>query len=80
MDNDSLTRAFAAGQAAWPGVQVELETFRAHCRRVLGEAPPSTWQRFGADLFLCCGCAQGEAAATRALDVDILPQVERGVR
>src|SRR5688572_22812010 len=75
MDEEALKRAFAAGQAAWPDVGVALSMFRAHCRRVLGASPRLGWQRFGADLFLCCGCARGDAAALRALDGVLLSQV-----
>ena len=64
---------------AWPGVALEFETFRAHCGRVLGSAPEWDWTRFGAELYLCCACAMGDAAATRALEAETIPHVVKAI-
>lgn len=79
MDNQALQQAYASGIKAWPGIKLELDVFRAHCQRVLGEAPEWDWTRFSAELFLCCGCAHGDAEATRALDAETLPQVVKAI-
>jgi len=63
----------------WPGIDVDLSTFRNHCQRVLGESPEWDWKRYSQELFLCCGCARGDAEATRALEADILPQVVKAI-
>lgn len=79
MEDQGIEQAFARGRQAWPGIGVDLSTFRAHCERVLGPAPEWDWQRFGAELLLCCACARGDTEATRILEADILPQVVKAI-
>jgi RNA polymerase sigma-70 factor, ECF subfamily len=79
VDEQAIEQAFARGKQAWPGIDVDLNAFRAHCVRVLGDAPEWDWKRFGAELFLCCGCARGDAEATRVLEAETLPQVVKAI-
>ncbi len=76
---EAIAQAFARGQQAWPGIEIDLSTFQAHCERVLGSAPEWDWKRFGVELFLCCGCARGDTEATRALETDTLPHVVKAI-
>jgi RNA polymerase sigma-70 factor (ECF subfamily) len=75
----ALRDAYARGKRAYPSTQLEFETFRAHCERVLGPAPEWDWTRFGTELYLCCACAQGDAEAMRVLESDTLPQVVKAI-
>ena len=79
MEDQALRQAFAQGERAWPGIQLELEAFRGHCERVLGPAPEWDWTRFGTELFLCCACAQGDSEAMRVLESETLPQVVKAI-
>jgi RNA polymerase sigma-70 factor (ECF subfamily) len=79
VDEQAIDQAFARGKQAWPGIDVDLNTFRAHCARVLGDSPEWDWKRFGAELLLCCGCARGDAEATRTLEAETLPQVVKAI-
>ena len=75
-----LARAYAEGQRAWPQLELPFERFRAHCERALGDAPPAGWHAHGADLYLCCACAEGSAAAHRLLRKELLVRVEAALR
>jgi RNA polymerase sigma-70 factor, ECF subfamily len=79
VDEQAIEQAFARGKQAWPGIEIDLAAFQAHCERVLGAAPEWDWKRFGVELFLCCGCARGDAEATRALESDTLPHVVKAI-
>jgi RNA polymerase sigma-70 factor (ECF subfamily) len=79
VDDQAIEQAFARGKQAWPGIEVDLSTFRTHCERVLGAAPEWDWTRFASELFLCCGCARGDVEATRALESDTLPHVVKAI-
>jgi RNA polymerase sigma-70 factor, ECF subfamily len=79
VNDQALQQAFALGQKAWPSIVLDLDGFRAHCERALGESPEWDWTRFGAELYLCCACANGDAEATRALETDVLPQVVKAI-
>lgn len=79
MDEQAIEQAFARGKQAYPGLDVDLVTFRAHAERVLGEAPEWDWRRFAAELYLCCGCARGDVEATRVLEADALPHVVKAI-
>ena len=79
MDEQAIEQAFARGKQAYPGLDVDLVTVRAHAERVLGEAPEWDWRRFAAELYLCCGCARGDVEATRVLEADALPHVVKAI-
>lgn len=79
VDNKALEQAFEQGAKTWAGVGLQFEVFRVHCERVLGAEPEWDWTRFGAELFLCCACANGDPVATRALESETLPQVVKAI-
>jgi RNA polymerase sigma-70 factor (ECF subfamily) len=79
VEEQALRDAYARGKRAYPSIQLEFETFRAHCERVLGPAPEWDWTRFGTELYLCCACAQGDPEAMRVLESDTLPQVVKAI-
>jgi len=58
---------FEIGRAAWPGIALAAETFRAHLATLAeaghGELAPHT-----ADLYLACAAANGDAAAIEAVE------------
>ncbi|MEY2931303.1 MAG: hypothetical protein RL033_2052 [Pseudomonadota bacterium] len=70
-----IVAAYAEGQHAWPQLTLAFELFRAHCERVLGDAPAEAWHVHGAELYLCCACAEGDAAAHLALRRELLARV-----
>lgn len=74
-----LQRAHAEGQLAWPTLKVPLATFAAHVQRAVGSAPDWEWHRHAADLYLCCACAQGDRAAMRLLDAQLLPRAAKAI-
>ncbi len=75
-----VASAYAEGQRTWPQLALPFEHFRAHCERVLGSAPPASWRAHGAELYLCCACAQGDPAAHLALRRELLARVEAALR
>jgi RNA polymerase sigma-70 factor (ECF subfamily) len=79
VDDKALEQAFALGKKTWPSIDLDFDTFKAHCGRVLGEAPEWDWSRYGTDLFLCCACVSGDVEATRALETETLPQVVKAI-
>ena len=88
VEEQALRQAFALGKRTWPSIDIDFDTFRTHCERVLGSAagsglaeasPPWDWTRFGAELFLCCACAQADEEAMRVLETETLPQVVKAI-
>lgn len=79
MDDQAVEQAFARGKQTYPGIHLDLEAFRSHCQRVLQDAAEWDWKRFSTELFLCSGCAQGDAEATRLLEAEVLPQVVKAI-
>jgi RNA polymerase sigma-70 factor (ECF subfamily) len=75
----ALGDAFALGQRTWPNIRLDLATFVAHGLRVLGPTPEWDWSRFGAELYLCCACAQCDTEAMRVLEAETLPQVVKAI-
>jgi RNA polymerase sigma-70 factor (ECF subfamily) len=62
----SLDRVLSLGAAAFPGVTVDRATLDAHLDKLEGAGPVG--DDHAAEIYLACACAQGNAAATRALD------------
>lgn len=62
-----LDHLFETGRAAWPGVALDGEAFRAHvaaiAREACGDVAPHA-----ADLYLACAAAHGDAAAIEAVE------------
>lgn len=73
----AIHEAWARGQQSWPRVALEREPFVRHCERVLGDTPASAWGAHGAELYLCCACAAGDAAAQAILSGSYLARLER---
>jgi RNA polymerase sigma-70 factor (ECF subfamily) len=71
----ALALAAREGRARWPGVAISDEVFSAHVCRA--EIEGSDLTRFGADLFLACGCLEGDGGALRTFQRDVMPIVER---
>jgi RNA polymerase sigma-70 factor, ECF subfamily len=59
---------YGLGQHRWPLVELDFELFRHHCEQVLGADPSPDTEDFGADLYLCCACAERNPEATLAFE------------
>jgi RNA polymerase sigma-70 factor (ECF subfamily) len=70
---EALKAGVAAARAAWPALAIEARAFLDYAAARLGEGGPAS-DHLG-DLYLACGCAQGDAAALAALDEKFLAQV-----
>jgi RNA polymerase sigma-70 factor (ECF subfamily) len=55
---------YGDGQLRWPSVELDSEVFRRHCQRLLGPHPSPEVEQFGAELYLCCACAERNPQAT----------------
>jgi RNA polymerase sigma-70 factor (ECF subfamily) len=73
---EAVRTAWEAGRAMWPELEVGYERFAVHVAAV----PPEALARHGADLYLACACAAGDARALRAFDEQILVPAARAVR
>jgi RNA polymerase sigma-70 factor, ECF subfamily len=68
-------RMYAEGRKRFPSVELSFESFQAYCERVLSTARPGDTERpavgeverHGAELFLCCACAEGSERAVKIL-------------
>ena len=76
MDRADVERAFDEGQRAWPRLSLELQQFRRHLRRVLGDAPSWDWRAHAAELYLTGACAAGDPLAHEAFERVYFPDVE----
>jgi len=77
-----LAELIASARAAWPRVRLEEAVFLRHlAERLPATAEPERTLRAlpVAELFLACGCAQGDAAAHAALEAHFLPKVAAAV-
>jgi RNA polymerase sigma-70 factor (ECF subfamily) len=73
-----LTRIYDLGRSAWPAITVDVQRF---CEFI---APHVTSSRVlsslhAADVYLACGCVDGDAAALRAFE-DLVAEVGRKLR
>jgi RNA polymerase sigma-70 factor (ECF subfamily) len=76
MEEESVRRQYLEGVRRWPSVQLDAASFEAHCRVLFaGEADASS--REGADIYLCCACANGDPEALRVFEQETL-EVARG--
>lgn len=79
----TVERLWQAGRAAWPGVEVTLEQFASDVARHLSGAQDpdaAAADLYGADLYLACACAAGDAAGLRLFEEQILPQTAHALR
>lgn len=65
---DALTALYDAGRAAWPNVAVDPLTFARHLASIWTEDAALPRVAFGADVYLACACALGDARAIAAFD------------
>ncbi len=63
-----LRALFAEGRAAWPQLALGEEIFARHLGAIWSARKAKLDELRGADLFLACACAQGEARALSALE------------
>jgi RNA polymerase sigma-70 factor (ECF subfamily) len=72
-----IRRKWEDGTRAWPGVELDPESFAAHLssRLARATAPVEIDKVHGPDFYLACACAQGNARAIAAFDACFLPQV-----
>jgi RNA polymerase sigma-70 factor (ECF subfamily) len=80
LESTQIAGAYAEGQIAWPQLTLAFDLFRAHCERVLGSTPAEGWHAHGAELYLCCACAEGDTAAHLALRRELLGRVAAALR
>lgn len=71
--NSAVEAAFLEGQRAWPGVSLGWQRFAQRAEE-LAIGMPDLGLR-SADLFLAWACADGEPAALRHFEAEILSQV-----
>jgi RNA polymerase sigma-70 factor (ECF subfamily) len=77
-----LAEVLASARAAWPRVRLEEAVFLHHLAERLPPGPASERtlrELHGADLYLACACARGDAAAHAALEAGFLPKVAAAV-
>jgi RNA polymerase sigma-70 factor (ECF subfamily) len=67
---NAVRQMFLEGQRKWPLVKLGFESFSGHCSRVLGSVQDDDAQREGADLYLCCACAEAQPEALRAFELE----------
>ncbi len=80
---EALQRAHEDGQAAWPRVVLDAERFVAYLapRAPTDVAPLVALQRLHrTDLYLCCACCDGDAAAHAAFDRHASPDIDLALR
>jgi RNA polymerase sigma-70 factor (ECF subfamily) len=73
--DDAITRAWDAGRAAWPAVNLDRERFATHVQQ-LGLDP----SRFPADLYLAIACLANDPEALVAFERDIVSAARSAVR
>lgn len=71
LDLAEIRQAYEDARAAWPGVEVAYETFAA--RLAAGQ------RTHASDLYLACGCGEGDATALAAFDPLFLRSVRDAV-
>src|SRR5215510_5887513 len=75
---DPALAAWTAGRAAHPAVDVPLDRFAAHV--AAAGADDAGLDRHGADLYLACACAAGDARALARFDEHVLAPAAAAVR
>ena len=79
MDMSAATAlATSLGRGAWPELALSPESFNEYVQQV--GASPSDLARYGADLYLACGCAQGAPPALRLFEEHVLRPVAADVQ
>ncbi len=75
---EALATRLAAGEAAWPALVLDAETFYQHLRERSenGTLPPF---EHSADLFVACACTLGIPGAAAAFERTYRPVLERSI-
>lgn len=77
----AVARIAAAGRAAWPGVSVSDASIAARLQARLRDDPEASLDNLhDADLYLAIGLAEGDTAALRAFETDLVPQMDVALR
>jgi RNA polymerase sigma-70 factor (ECF subfamily) len=66
----TIEAAFAAGQRAWPGSALSVETFAGHVARL--QVAPEVLLARAPDLFIAAACANGDELALRRFETQYL--------
>lgn len=77
MQTSGVAVAFAEGARCWPELRLDERAFERYLHDALGSAPAPEWGRHAADLYLCCGCLQGDPRAQRILEERFLSQLSQ---
>jgi RNA polymerase sigma-70 factor (ECF subfamily) len=75
---EQLRRLWERGRAAWPGLEVSAQDFVHHLLPhwpAEGDGAAFLAALHGEDLYLCCACARGVAAALLSFDRSVLASV-----
>ena len=75
---DRLQGLVAAGRAAWPEIAIKPSIFVQHIADRLdldGDLEAALQAMRAGDLYLACGCAQGDARAIAAFERTLLPRI-----
>ena len=68
-----VSRLLADGRAAWPTVAVPEPAFAARIAALVASGEVAVDGLRGADLYLACGCAGGDAAAVAGFEALLAP-------
>jgi RNA polymerase sigma-70 factor (ECF subfamily) len=78
---DAAARIAAAGRAAWPGVALANDAIAAHLEARLRDDPDARADDLhDADLYLAIALGAGDAAALRAFEARLVPEIDRALR
>lgn len=72
MEEESVRKMYLEGVRRWPSVQLDPASFEAHCRVLFADVPDED-SREGADVYLCCACANRDPEAQRTFEQETLP-------
>ncbi|MGC4087846.1 MAG: sigma-70 family RNA polymerase sigma factor [Polyangiaceae bacterium] len=61
-------KCISAGQERWPSIEVCFDAFAAYCERAIKPEWGEGARSHAAELYLCCGCACGNAQAAYAFE------------
>lgn len=76
-----VTRIATAGRAAWPGVNLSDDVIARNLSDRLKMDPETQLENLhDADLFLAMALAEGDPAAMRAFETDLVPQMDIALR
>lgn len=66
-----MRKMYLDGVRRWPSIHVDEQSFEAHCRVLFADANEDD-SREGADVYLCCACANRDAEALRTFERETL--------